>query len=45
MPTSLKTLELNQNYPVIQSKVPEDLLPRMNRAQGIDQLVDYLIRS
>ena len=45
IPTCLKELDPNQNYPIIQSRVPEDLLPRMNRAQGIDQLVDYLIRS
>lgn len=45
IPTSLKELDPNHNYPVIQSRVPEDLLPRMNRAQGIDQLVEYLIRS
>jgi predicted YcjX-like family ATPase len=45
MPAYLKELEPNQNYPVIYSSVPKDVLPRMYRAQGIDKLVEYLICS
>ena len=43
MPSELKALDPEQNYPQILARVPKDVLPRMNHAQGIDRLIDYLI--
>lgn len=43
LPESLKELKEKDNYPIIESKVPQDLLPRINNAQGIDRLINYLI--
>lgn len=45
LPCSLKELETNQTYPVIPAAVPKDVLNRMTHAQGIDRLIEYLIKS
>ncbi|BBP45593.1 hypothetical protein THMIRHAS_09660 [Thiosulfatimonas sediminis] len=43
LPSSLKAFEANQTYPRMETKVPSDVLARINHAQGIDRLIDYLI--
>lgn len=43
LPKKLNELEVNQTYPAISAKVPKDALTRMNHAQGIDRLIEYLI--
>ena len=45
LPHSLKELETNQTYPIIPAAVPKDVLNRMKHAQGIDRLIEYLIKS
>jgi len=43
LPNSFKELSDKENYPLIESKVPKDFLTRINHAQGIDRLIQYLI--
>lgn len=43
LPTSLKAMQSDENYPLIKAKVPKDFLTRINHAQGIDALIDYLL--
>lgn len=45
LPKTLKDLNDQQAYPAIHSAVPEDVLARMNYAQGIDRLIEYLIKA
>ncbi|GAB6034535.1 YcjX family protein [Galenea microaerophila] len=45
IPNTLKALEDNHIYPAIKAAVPKDVLARMNHAQGIDKLMDYIIQS
>lgn len=45
LPRSLKELEINQTYPVMPAAVPKDVLNRMMHAQGIDRLIEYLIKD
>ncbi|WP_319557433.1 YcjX family protein [Thiomicrorhabdus sp.] len=44
IPDQLKALDPEQNYPAINTMVPKDVLARMNHAQGIDRLIEYLIK-
>lgn len=45
LPKELKALENNHAYPTIPAAVPKDVIARMNHAQGIDRLIEYLIKS
>ena len=45
LPRALKELENNQTYPVMPAAIPKDVIARMNHAQGIDRLIEYLIKS
>lgn len=45
LPCSLKELEPNQTYPVMPAAVPKDVMNRMYHAQGIDRLIEYLIKT
>lgn len=45
LPKELKALENNHVYPTIPAAVPKDVIARMNHAQGIDRLIEYLIKS
>ena len=45
IPRALKELAPEHSYPAIEAAVPKDVVNRINHAQGIDRLIDYLIKT
>lgn len=43
LPNSIKGLDKNDHYPMIHCQVPQDVINRIQHAQGIDRLLNYLL--
>ncbi|MCU7554776.1 YcjX family protein [Alteromonas sp. ASW11-19] len=45
LPSTLKDMESDAHYPVLQAQVPKDHLPRMLNGRGLDRLFEFLLNQ
>lgn len=43
LPASIKAIDADEHYPVLNARVPQDYLPRMLNGRGLDRLFQFLL--